>query len=177
LNPTNKEESPGLAEAGSGTNFIQERRIMTNTEFNQILDFAIEREKEAVDFYCNLQKEAKFAAHKEMLAELEAMEMGHIVVIESIRQKGIDSTEIQRSPNLKISEYITHERSDEELTYQNILIRAMKREENSFKLYTEMSLRFADEEISSLFRRLAADEAKHKLHFEILYDEFIRSGN
>jgi rubrerythrin len=150
---------------------------MTITEFNEILDFAIEREKEAVAFYQNLQQEAKFNAHKEMLAELEAMEMGHIVVIESIRQKGVKPEDIQKSPNLKISEYITKELDNEELSYQNILIKAMKREENSFKLYTEMSLKFPDAEISTLFRRLAADEAKHKLHFEKLYDDFIRGGN
>ncbi|HRX75913.1 MAG: ferritin family protein [Candidatus Cloacimonetes bacterium] len=150
---------------------------MTIIEFNQILDFAVEREKEAVDFYKQLQNEAKFTAHKEMLAELEAMEMGHIVVIESIRQKGVDPQDIQKSPNLKISEYLTRELDAEELSYQNILIKAMKREENSFKLYTEMSLKFPDQEISTLFRRLAADEAKHKLHFEKLYDDFIQSGN
>ncbi|HPF08200.1 MAG TPA: ferritin family protein [Candidatus Cloacimonadota bacterium] len=150
---------------------------MTIIEFNQILDFAVEREKEAVDFYKQLQNEAKFTAHKEMLAELEAMEMGHIVVIESIRQKGVDPQDIQKSPNLKISEYLTRELDAEELSYQNILIKAMKREENSFKLYTQMSLKFPDQEISTLFRRLAADEAKHKLHFEKLYDDFIQSGN
>ncbi|MCB5267534.1 MAG: ferritin family protein [Candidatus Cloacimonetes bacterium] len=150
---------------------------MTIIEFNQILDFAVEREKEAVDFYKQLQNEAKFTAHKEMLAELEAMEMGHIVVIESIRQKGVDPQDIQKSPNLKISEYLTRELDAEELSYQNILIKAMKREENSFKLYTEMSLKFPDQELSTLFRRLAADEAKHKLHFEKLYDDFIQSGN
>jgi len=150
---------------------------MTITEFNEILDFAIEREKEAVAFYKNLQSEAKFTAHKEMLSELEAMEMGHIVVIESIRHKGVNPEDIQKSPNLKISEYLTKELDDVELSYQNILIKAMKREENSFKLYTEMSLKFPDVEISTLFRRLAADEAKHKLHFEKLYDDFIKQGN
>ena len=150
---------------------------MTNQEFNAILDFAIEREKEAVEFYRALQKEAKFTAHIEMLKELEAMEIGHIVVIESIRAKGVDPELIKNTTNLKISEYLTHELTDDELSYQNILIRAMKREENSFKLYTEMSLKFADSEISTLFRRLAADEAQHKLQFEMMYDEFIRGGN
>ena len=150
---------------------------MTITEFNEILDFAIEREKEAVAFYKDLQAQARFAAHKEMLAELESMEMGHIVVIESIRQKGVKEQDIQKTPNLKISEYISKELSDEELSYQNILIKAMKREENSFKLYSEMSVKFPDSEISTLFRKLASDEAKHKLLFERLYDDWISSGN
>jgi rubrerythrin len=150
---------------------------MTITEFNEILDFAITREQEAVAFYRALQSENKFTAHINMLKELELMEMGHIVVIESIRKKGVNPQSIQAVPNLKISEYLTKELDEEELSYQSILIKAMKREENSTKLYTEMSLKFPDQEIQTLFRRLAADEAKHKLHFEELYDEFLSKGN
>jgi len=150
---------------------------MTVTQFNEILDFAIQRDQEAVALYKALQQEARFTAHKEMLAELEAMEMGHIVVIESIRQKGVKPEDITKSPNLKISEYLTRELDEQELSYQSILIKAMKREENSQKLYSDMAVKFPDAEIALLFRRLAADEAKHKLHFENLYDDFIRSGN
>jgi len=150
---------------------------MTVSEFNEILDFAVAREQEAVSFYRALQGESKFAQQKAMLQELEQMEMGHIVVIESIRQKGVQPQFIEKVPNLKISEYLVKELDEKDLSYQSILIKAMKREENSFKLYTEMSLKFPDEELSTLFRRLASDEAKHKLHFEKLYDDFISEGN
>ncbi|MCB5252715.1 MAG: ferritin family protein [Candidatus Cloacimonadaceae bacterium] len=150
---------------------------MTTTEFNEILDFAIEREKEAVAFYRELQQQSKFADQKQMLKEMEQMELGHIAVIESIRKKGVKEQDIQSVSNLKISEYLSKELSEEELTYQSILIKAMKREENSFKLYTQMSQKFPDSEISTLFKRLASDEAKHKLHFEQLYDDFISQGN
>ncbi|NLN34754.1 MAG: ferritin family protein [Candidatus Cloacimonetes bacterium] len=150
---------------------------MTISEFNEILDFAVEREQEAVAFYRKLQDQSKFADQKEMLKELENMEMGHIVVIESIRKKGVNPEDIQKTRNLKISEYMSKDPDEKELSYQSILIKAMKREENSFKLYTEMSMKFPDPEISTLFRRLASDVAKHKLHFEQLYDEFISKGN
>jgi len=53
----------------------------------------------------------------------------------------------------------------------------MKREETSFKLYSEMAIKFSDSELSTLFRKLASDEAKHKLIFEKLYDDWISSGN
>lgn len=150
---------------------------MTVSEFNEILDFAVAREQEAVSFYRALQEQSKFAQQKAMLQELEQMEMGHIVVIESIRQKGVQPQFIEKVPNLKISEYLVKELDEKDLSYQSILIKAMKREENSFKLYTEMSLKFPDEDLSTLFRRLASDEAKHKLHFEKLYDDFISKGN
>jgi rubrerythrin len=112
-----------------------------------------------------------------MLKELEEMERGHIVVIESIRKKGVKPEDIQKTPNLKISEYLSKELEQKELNYQNILIKAMKREEISYKLYTEMSQKFSDQELVNLFKRLASDEAKHKLHFELLYDDFLSKGN
>ena len=150
---------------------------MNIQEFNEILDFAITREQDAVKFYRDLQQEVKFVEQRKMLAELEAMEMGHIVVIENIRKSGVKPEDIQRTPNLKIAEYLSEEPEPEELNYQNILIKAMKREENSFKLYSEMSVKFPDAEISTLFRRLAADEAKHKLIFEKMYDDWMSKGN
>ncbi|MCB5224341.1 MAG: ferritin family protein [Candidatus Cloacimonadaceae bacterium] len=150
---------------------------MTEQEFNEILDFAVQREQEAVQFYHDLQKDANFASQTEMLKELEDMELGHIEVIEGIRRQGVTQADIPTVPNLRISEYITADVEDLDLSYPNILIRAMKREENSFKLYSEMSQKFPDGEISLLFRKLASDEAKHKLLFERLYDDWISAGN
>ncbi|MDY0151882.1 MAG: ferritin family protein [Candidatus Cloacimonas sp.] len=150
---------------------------MNKQEFNELLDFAVAREQEAVEFYRELQKVAKFSGQIQMLREMESMEMGHIVVIEKIRQTGVKPEDIQRTPNLMISEYLTADPETLDLTYQNILIKAMKREENSFKLYSEMSVKFPDPEIATLFRRLAADEAKHKLVFEKLYDDWMSTGN
>lgn len=150
---------------------------MTIAEYNEILDFAVAREQEAVKFYRDLQNEAKFHAQREMLKDLEAMEMGHIIVIENIRRQGVSEADIPKVQNLQISEYLSSDVENLDLTYQNILIKAMKREENSFKLYSEMSAKFPDSEISTLFRKLAADEAKHKLIFEKLYDDWISTGN
>jgi rubrerythrin len=150
---------------------------MTIQEFNEILDFAVDREKEAVQFYRDLQNESHFADQKAFLQELESMEMGHIVVIENMRTKLPSELEIKQVPNLHISEYLVSDVDDLDLTYQNILIKAMKREEMSLKLYTEMSKKFPDSALSQLFAKLAGEEAGHKLKFEKLYDEWIAKGN
>jgi len=150
---------------------------MDKQEFKEILDFAVASEQETVEFYRHLQTQVKFTDQIQMLKEMESMEMGHIVVIESIRKTGARPEDIQRTPNLMISEYITADPDTLDMSYQGLLIKAMKREENSFKLYSEMSVKFPDAEISTLFRRLAADEAKHKLLFEKLYDDWMSAGN
>ena len=150
---------------------------MQREDFEEILNFAISREQEAIKFYQDLQNQAQFQDQQEMLKGLEAMEQNHIKIIEKIRQTGVKEEDIHKTPNLKISEYITSDPDNLDLSYMNILIKGMKREETSFLLYSEMSVKFPDPEISTLFRRLAADEAQHKKFFESLYDDWMRKGN
>jgi rubrerythrin len=53
----------------------------------------------------------------------------------------------------------------------------MKKEKAAFKLYTDLATSVSDENLRSVFKMLAQEEAKHKLRFEIEYDENILSEN
>lgn len=150
---------------------------MTQEKFNEIIDFAVTREQEAVDFYADLQTKTLFDAQKTMLKELENMEKGHITILENIREKGFGNVANKEVPDLKISDYIVAVEPSKNMTYQDILIIAMKREEASTKLYQQMSKRFAGSDAEKLFSRLAAEEADHKLRFEKLYDSEILKDN
>ncbi|RLC50709.1 MAG: hypothetical protein DRZ79_03980 [Candidatus Cloacimonadota bacterium] len=150
---------------------------MNKENFNEIIDFAVAREKEAVKFYQDLQKIAKFQSIKKVLKDFEKMEEGHVKLLENIRTKGFEALQEKEIPNLKISEYMVEADFAENMNYQDILIVAMKREEASKKLYEDMAIRFSDPEIKKLFSRLAVEEAEHKLKFEKLYDEDILKEN
>ncbi|MCK5050466.1 MAG: ferritin family protein [Candidatus Cloacimonetes bacterium] len=150
---------------------------MTKEKFNEVIDFAIDGEKEAVKFYQELQQRTKFLARKEMLKELENMEKGHIVILENIRSKGIGKVTVKEVTNLNISEYIVDVKPYEDMTYQDILIIAMKKEEQAMKLYTNLAGNFQGSELETLFLKLASEEAGHKLQFETLYDEHVLKEN
>ena len=150
---------------------------MNEAKFNEVIDFAINGEKEAVKFYCDLQDQVKFQAQKEMLKELENIEKGHIVVLENIRKKGFEKIEVQEVTDLHISDYITDIKASENMTYQDILILAMKKEEKAQKLYSDMAAKFPGTELEKLFLKLSAEEKDHKLKFETLYDEQILRDN
>lgn len=150
---------------------------MTTDKFNEIIDFAVAREEEAVKFYHDLQERVKFAAQIEMLKELEDMEKGHISVLESIRERGLGKLQSKEVTDLKISDYLVKVEPSSNMSYQDILIVAMKREEASQRLYLEMSARFSGTEGEPLFARLAAEEGQHKLRFEKLYDEEVLRDN
>lgn len=150
---------------------------MTKEKFNEVIDFAIDGEKEAVKFYQELQQRTKFLARKEMLKDLENMEKGHIVILENIRSKGIGNVTVKEVTNLNISEYIVDVKPYEDMTYQDILIIAMKKEEQAMKLYTNLAGNFQGSELETLFLKLASEEAGHKLQFETLYDEHVLKEN
>ena len=150
---------------------------MNTEKFNEIINFAIEREKEAVEFYQDLQTKTKFTAQQEMLKELEEMEKGHIRVLTKIKEQGKAKQETEYVQDLQISDYLVASEPSNNLSYQDILIIAMKREEASKTLYSNMATLVQDAELKQLFKRLASEETGHKLKFEKLYDEEILKEN
>jgi rubrerythrin len=99
------------------------------------------------------------------------MEKEHIVVLRQIQKKGIKSFDIPEVENLHISDYIVERPPSEMMSYQDILITAMKKEEAAYKLYTDLAGKQSETGEKNLFLKLASEEAKHKLTFEKLYDD------
>jgi len=145
-------------------------------EFYEIIDFAVDKEKEAVKFYADLADLVQFKARKEMLEELADMERGHVAALENIRTGKIKMREAPQVQTMNISDYLVAVKPSSRLSYQDILITAMKREEASNRLYTDLAQLSAGE-IKDVFERLAAEEAQHKLQFEELYNTEILQDN
>ena len=140
---------------------------------DEILGFAIEKEKEAVTFYNDLSKKETLSALTKTFKELAQEEAKHVKLLTNISMNKdvINSYELKKIPDLKISDYLVAMEYSEGMVMQDILILAMKREEMAVKLYTQMALGAGDEESVKLFKLLAQEEAKHKLTFEVLYDD------
>ena len=150
---------------------------MKKDDFNAIIDFAVDREKEAVEFYQELQTKTKFAEMKDTLKDLEMMERGHINTLETIRKQGIEKVEVKEVADLKISDYMADIEPAPEMDYENILIVAMKREQKSKELYEDLAGRFKGEEIEKILLKIASEEAEHKLKFEKIYDQHVLREN
>ena len=150
---------------------------MIKDDFSAIIDFAVDREKEAVEFYKELESKTKFAGVRDMLKDLQLMETGHINALKSIREKGPVNLDIQIVKNLHISDYLTEKDPSPDMDYQDILVTAMKREERSKALYEDLAVRFVGTDIGKTLSKIAAEEAEHKLRFEKLYDETVLKEN
>lgn len=150
---------------------------MNSKKFDEIIDFAINREYDAMKFYQDMQGMVKFNSQKKLLKDFELMEEGHAEILKNIRNTDFKKIEIPEIENLLISDYIVESKPYLDMNYQDIIILAMKREEASYRLYNDMAARVGNQNIKKLFLKLASEEAKHKLHFEKIYDNEILTDN
>lgn len=145
---------------------------------NETLDFAIEQEQIAVDFYSKLAKNAKSNDLKQIFLDFVKEEMGHKIKLQNIKKEGIFNNENPKEVlDLKISDYLVSVKSSSDMSYQDTLIIAMKREKAAYKLYNNLAAMAPNEELKSIFKNLAFEEANHKLQFETEYDEHILKDN
>jgi len=146
---------------------------MDQATFKKVVDFAIEKEEEAAAFYENASSRTDKANIKQMFKELVAIEQDHKKKLGEINKKDVSEYAIKNIPDLKISDYLIEASFSPEMSYQDVLILAMKREEKAYNLYTDLAKDCQDEELQKVFQVLAQEEAKHKLRFETEYDEYV----
>lgn len=145
-------------------------------EFNSIediLDFAINEEQMAADFYNELAGKMKHQEMKDTFEQYALEELGHRAKLEAIKK----GKKYQVSET-KIADYLVDVDVDKtNITYQEALILAMKKEKIAFRLYNDLASASLDEPSKKIFLMLAQEEAKHKLRFEVEYDSNILTEN
>ena len=142
-----------------------------------ILDFAIFNEEESYKFYTRLANKMENSAISEVFKDFAQEELGHKEKLIEVKQEKSLVSAPGNVTDLKIADYTVTAVPSPEMNYQDALILAMKKEKAAFKLYTNLSERVGDGNIKNLFLFLAQEEAKHKLRFEIEYDEYVLKDN
>lgn len=144
---------------------------------DQILDFAIRKEEEAAELYRDLAATIDRPDMRKVFESFAAEEMQHKArLIEVKHGKMILSSE-KKIFDLKIGENLVDVKPTPNIDYQHALIFAMKAEKAAFKLYHDLAQATDDGGLRELFLGLAQEEARHKLRFEIEYDDQILTEN
>ena len=156
---------------------IWKKKNMEFENLEAILDFAIEKETEAAEFYTDLSKEASLSGSSEMFEEFAAEENKHQKMLEEFKTKGIADSLKDYSfkwiTDIKRSDYVVELEYSPGMGYNEILMLAMKREEKALKLYNEFLAQTDSAEAKKLFKILCQEEAKHKLALETMYDDYM----
>jgi len=144
--------------------------------FAAVLDYAIENEIEANQFYLDLAKKMKNPAMREVFEAFAKEELGHKAKLESIKQ-GKEIPLAKNITDLKIADYTVDVEPSVDMSYQDALILAMKKEKAAYRLYLYLADHVENQDQKALFLSIAQEEAKHKLRFEIEYDDFMLNEN
>ena len=144
---------------------------------NDILDFAINEEQMAVDFYSELAESARTEDMKLVFTGFAEEEIKHKMRLLKIKEEGFYTLEKEQVADLKISDYMVNVKPGTNMTYEEALTLAMKKEKAAFKLYITLADRAPNADLKDLFIGLDQEESKHKLRFEIEYDEYVLKEN
>ena len=144
----------------------------------EIIDFAVEKEREAAEFYQKISNdEEDFSGSKEMFAEFAAEEQKHEKILQEFKTKGITKSlaeyQLKWITDIKRSDYLVDLEYEQGMPYNEILLLAMKREEKALKLYNDFLEQADTDEGKKLFKILCQEEAKHKLALETIYDDYM----
>jgi rubrerythrin len=142
-----------------------------------IIDFAIEKEIEAAEFYARLSREDVFSGTRRMFEEFSSEERKHQEMLEEFKTQGVAASladyQFKWITDIKRSDYVVDLDYSPGMGYNEVLMLAMKREEKALKLYNAFLDRAESEESKTLFKVLCQEEAKHKLALETMYDDYM----
>jgi rubrerythrin len=144
---------------------------------DEIVDFAIEKEQEAADFYRQLSEEENFSGSSDMFADFAREETKHRKLLEDFKTRGVTEAmqdySLKWITDIKRSDYVADIDYHPGMGYNEILLLAMKREEKALRLYNDFLDQADSEEGQKLFKILCQEEAKHKLALETMYDDYM----
>jgi len=143
---------------------------MTKFEsIDDVLDFAISQEIEAQAFYLKLADMVETPEMAKVFSDLALEELEHKAKLQAIKAGQI-SIDKENVGNLGITDHIKSVEPYSKMSYVDMLIVGMKKEETSRKLYSDLAEVTQKQELKEMFLKMAQEEAEHKLRFEIEYD-------
>jgi rubrerythrin len=139
-----------------------------------VIALALEKEAEAQALYRKLAGLANTGRATAIFEELAAEEGRHYERLSDLDPNSLPDLAFEPGADLKIGDHLKQPAFSPDMTYQEILILAMKNEAVAQRLYKDLAATSAGQpELVRLFEFLAAQEGGHKLRLETEYDEYV----
>jgi rubrerythrin len=144
---------------------------MNFESLDEILLFAIRKEQDAFDLYSSFGEKVRDDSARKLLADLARQEAGHRRMLEDALAAGTAASIKGRREvrDLQLSDYMVVETVTPASDPHQVMLFAMKKEQESCDLYRELLLNFGGTPLGEIFSTLAAEELRHK---EILETEY-----
>ena len=144
---------------------------------DDILSFAIAREDESHTFYTDLAVRVERPWMQDVFQQFAREELDHRIRLERVKEHKSMLHAEGEVLDMHMADYLVAGDTSPDMDYQQALIIAMQKEQAAVGLYTDLANRVDDDALRSLFLGLAEEEAKHKLRFEVEYDDMILTDN
>ena len=139
---------------------------MDRKTFEEIMDLAIEREKEAEVFYTEVAKRLTARFMKELFTDLAAEEAGHRKTLTNLKKRDALHQVFKETPDYGISETVEKPEVSDEMAPAQALTLAMKKEEEAMKYYGTLADGCEDPDLRETLLELSKMEQGHKTRLE-----------
>ena len=146
---------------------------MNFESLKDVLTFAIRKEHDARELYLMFRDMVKDRAAKALLEDLANQELGHGNLLENALKS--EKAERVRGKShiedLHLSDYMVAEDIGPDSHPQEVMLFAIKKEQDSYSLYQTLLGNYEGTELEDLFSRLVNEELRHKETLEREYEE------
>ncbi len=141
----------------------------------EILELAISREEDANKFFLIMAARVERPEMRKVFEDLAAEELEHKakLELEVIKSGRVVTATGKTEPIFGTDPETSLPKLD--MDYKDMLILGMQKEESSFRLYVDLAARVSSEEAYDTLLALAEEEVKHKLRFEMEYENLLKT--
>ena len=138
---------------------------------DDVIKFAVEREETAYQLYKRAAELSSTSAAKKMFEELAAEELTHKQVFVKIDIEKAAQHKLCKIPETSISKYLADVPFRADMSYQEILVFAIKTEESAYQLYKTAAGMTDDEKLQKVLMSFADVELGHRRRIEEIYED------
>ena len=148
---------------------------MEFSSIDDIVQFAIEKEIEAAEFYTKASTNIRLEGAKKVLQDYASEERKHEQILIDLKENKarISEYKFEKIQDIKRSDFLVDLEYQTDMDYVELMRLAMKREEKANELYLKLAQAADNPEHTEFFQMLAQEELKHKISLENLYDDFM----
>jgi len=139
---------------------------MTITTIGEIISFAVKQEELASALYRQAMEQAPDSKSRNLLSELAEEELEHSHLFAMIQEDGSGLPVFSTLPDTMVSEFLMDIPLHEGMTFAEVMIYAIKKEEKSSHLYRELASKTVNPQLATLLKNLAIIEQTHKARLE-----------
>ena len=148
----------------------EEQEVQFNS-IDEALDFAITKEEKAFSFYKDWAGKVDSEEISKVLNEFSSEELKHKRILERAKEGEFAKVEPDNIPDLKLADHFVRPITSGSMDFEETLRIAIAREEKSIKLYEHLAVTQKTQTLKDVFSSLEAEEKKHKLKLESIYDD------